>query len=82
MAKALTSACLRPADTVACFDRAALEGLVALLRIQSLSAMGRFVSLSDQLRRLLSESAYEVVRDHTNNLRFGDAADALEDIRR
>ena len=59
-------------------DRAALEGLVELLLLQRLSAMGRFVSISSRLRGMLTESAYEVVRDHMNNLRFGDAANALE----
>ena len=59
-------------------DKDAIEGLVGLLRQQSLAAMSRFVSISDQLRRMLSESAYEVVRDHMNNLRYSDAADALD----
>ena len=63
-------------------DGDALDALVDLLRQQSLAAIGRFISISDQLRGMLSESAYDVVRDHMNNLRYIDAADALDAIRR
>jgi CheY-like chemotaxis protein len=55
-----------------------LADLVVLLRQQSLSAMGRFSSISPQLRRLLSKGSYERVRVHIDNLQFSDAANALE----
>jgi hypothetical protein len=54
-----------------------LTDFVDLLRQQSLSAVDRFSSLSPQLRRFLSKSSYELVRDHMDKL-FGDAAEALE----
>ena len=60
----------------------ALTDLVGLLRQQSLSAMDRFRSISPQLRRLLSTSSYELVRDHIDNLQFSDAATALEESQR
>jgi hypothetical protein len=55
-----------------------LADFVDLLRQQSLSAMDRFGSISPQLRRVLSEDSYELVRGHIENLQFSDAARALE----
>jgi len=60
----------------------ALADLVDLLRQQSLSAMDRFRTISPQLRRHLSASSYELVRDHIDNLQFSDAATALEESQR
>jgi deoxyxylulose-5-phosphate synthase len=56
-----------------------LADLVSLLRRQSMSAIERFGGLSPQLQRLLSKSSFELVREHIDNLQFGDAADALEE---
>ena len=53
--------------------------LIDLLRQQSLSAMDRFSSISRQLQSLLGKESYELVRDHVDNLRFSDAANALEE---
>jgi HPt (histidine-containing phosphotransfer) domain-containing protein len=60
----------------------ALAELVDLLRQQSLSAMQRFTSISPQLRGVLGKDSYELVRAHIDNLRFSDAANALEASRR
>jgi PAS domain S-box-containing protein len=57
-----------------------LADLVNLLHDQSLSALDRFKSLSPQLRRLLGKNSYELVHQHMDNLRFSDAAKALEEI--
>jgi PAS domain S-box-containing protein len=57
-----------------------LAQLVDLLREQSLSALDHFRSLSPQLRRLLGKDSYELVRGHMDNLKFSDAAKALEEI--
>jgi len=56
----------------------ALADFVDLLRQQSMSAIERFSALSPQLQRLLSKGAFEVVRQHIDNLQFSDAANALE----
>jgi CheY-like chemotaxis protein/two-component sensor histidine kinase len=56
----------------------AIADLVDLLRHQSLSATDRFNALAPQLRALLSEGSYDIVRDHMENLQFSDAAEALE----
>jgi CheY-like chemotaxis protein/nitrogen-specific signal transduction histidine kinase/HPt (histidine-containing phosphotransfer) domain-containing protein len=55
-----------------------LADFIELLRQQSLSAMDRFGSISPQLRRVLSEDSYELVRGHIENLQFSDAVGALE----
>jgi PAS domain S-box-containing protein len=54
-----------------------LADLVDLLRRQSLSATERFNALAPQLRRLLSKSSYDIVRNHVDNLQYNDAAEAL-----
>jgi PAS domain S-box-containing protein len=56
----------------------AVVDLIELLRQQSLSAMDRFSSISRQLHSLLGKESYELVRNHVDNLRFNDAANALE----
>ena len=53
--------------------------LIDLLRLQNLSAMDRFSSMSRQLQCLLGKESYELVRSHVDNLRFTDAANALEE---
>jgi CheY-like chemotaxis protein/two-component sensor histidine kinase len=53
--------------------------LIDLLRLQNLSAMDRFNSISRQLQCLLGKESYELVRSHVDNLRFSDAANALEE---
>ncbi|WP_082532581.1 PAS domain S-box protein [Pelomonas sp. Root1237] len=55
-----------------------LADFVGLLRQQSMSAIERFNGLSPQLQRLLSKGAFDLVRQHIDNLQFSDAADALE----
>lgn len=55
-----------------------LVDLIQLLRLQSLSALERFSSLSPQLRRLLGTASYEAVLKQINSLEFNAAADALE----
>jgi hypothetical protein len=50
-----------------------------LLQQQNMSAVDRFNSLSPQLRGLLSRRTYDAVRDHIDNLKFGDAAQLLEE---
>jgi len=56
-----------------------LVELIELLRTQSLTAMSRFAALSPQLRQHLGEPSFELLRDHVDNLRFTDAAKALDD---
>jgi CheY-like chemotaxis protein len=57
----------------------AVVDLIDLLRQQSLSAMDRFSSISRQLQCLLGKESFELVRSHVDNLRFSDAANALEE---
>jgi PAS domain S-box-containing protein len=59
--------------------RAVIE-LVELLRNQSLSALDRFGSLSAPLRRQLGHAQFEVVRQHIDDLQFGDAVEALASL--
>jgi PAS domain S-box-containing protein len=54
-----------------------LADFVVLLHQHSLSAMGRFAALSPQLRRLLGQAKYEIVRSQMEKLQFGEAALAL-----
>jgi CheY-like chemotaxis protein len=63
----------------AAIEPEAVVDLIDLLRQQSLSAMDRFSSISRQLQSLLGKESYELVRDHVDNLRFSDAANALEE---
>jgi len=60
----------------------ALPDLIALLRQQNLSAAARFMSISPQIYGLLGKETYELAREHIDNLRFRDAADALQAISR
>jgi PAS domain S-box-containing protein len=56
-----------------------LDDFIRLLRAQKLCALQRFVELSTQLRHSLGKEAFEIMRDYINNLRFSDAARALEE---
>ena len=60
----------------------ALTDLIELLRQQNLSAAARFKSISPQLYGLLGKETYELAREHIDNLRFRDAAEALQVIPR
>jgi hypothetical protein len=75
-----------PAETVeelplfgAEIESQVMVDLIVLLRLQNLSAMDRFSSISRQLQCHLGKESYELVRDHVDNLRFSDAANALEE---
>ena len=68
-----------PAPAGTAIDAQALADFVELLRQQSLSALDRFSALSPQLQRLLGPACYTQVREHIDNLRFTDAAKALEE---
>jgi len=56
-----------------------LADLIDALRQHSLSALYRFDALSSQLRVLLGEESFAVVREHLENLQFLEAAKLLED---
>jgi PAS domain S-box-containing protein len=58
-----------------------LVDLIQSLRQQSLSALYRFHAISPQLRPHLGKEPFDVIRDHVENLRFMEAAKALEDSR-
>jgi PAS domain S-box-containing protein len=57
-----------------------LIDLIDLLRRQSLSALTRFMAVGPQLRRLLGEEPYAIVRRQMDDLKFDSAAEALEAI--
>jgi hypothetical protein len=57
-----------------------LLDLIQMLREQSLSALQCFAEISPALRRRLGERLFEIIRDHMDNLRFLEAAKALEDV--
>jgi HPt (histidine-containing phosphotransfer) domain-containing protein len=59
-------------------DPQSVIDLIELLRRQSLSAIGRFGTLSGPLRRHLGRAPFRQLRDQVNNLQFAEAADALE----
>jgi PAS domain S-box-containing protein len=59
-------------------DPQLLAELIDLLRQQCLSAVDRFTDCSPQLLRRLGKESYERMRDHVDNLQFGDAAKVLE----
>jgi PAS domain S-box-containing protein len=56
-----------------------LADLIEALRQHSLSALYRFDALSPQLRSLLGEASFEIVRDQLENLSFTEAAKVLEE---
>jgi PAS domain S-box-containing protein len=56
-----------------------LMDLVHELRKQNLSALQLFGDLEPQLRRHMGKSAFGVVREHIDNLRFIEAAKVLEE---
>jgi hypothetical protein len=55
-----------------------LAELIESLREQSLSALYRFDAIAPHLKPLLGSASFEVVREHMENLRFMEAAKALE----
>jgi PAS domain S-box-containing protein len=57
-----------------------LAELVQSLREQSLSALDLFHAISPPLRHHLGEELFEITRDHLDNLRFLEAAQALTDV--
>jgi len=59
-------------------DPQVIVELVDLLQQQCLSAADRFLDCSPQLLRRLGKESYERMRDHVDNLQFGDAAKVLE----
>jgi PAS domain S-box-containing protein len=54
-----------------------LAELIEALRQQSLSALYRFDAFSSQLRVLLGEKKFEIVRDQLDDLKFIEAAETL-----
>jgi HPt (histidine-containing phosphotransfer) domain-containing protein len=56
-----------------------MAAFVALLRQQSLSALSSFDALSPRLRGLLSDDRYALLRGLVDDLKFNEAAQALED---
>ena len=68
-------------QSAAALDPGAVEELVRLLRRQSLYARERFNSISPQLQHSLGDRAHGLVRTCIDDLRFCDAADALEESR-
>ncbi len=59
-------------------EPASLSGLLALLRQQNLSAAERFSALGPSLLRRMGRGSYERVREQIDNLRYNEAADAIE----
>jgi HPt (histidine-containing phosphotransfer) domain-containing protein len=57
-----------------------LVDLVERLRQNSLSALGCFNAMSPQLRHVLGERTYNVVRAQMDSLQFSGAAESLEKI--
>jgi PAS domain S-box-containing protein len=55
-----------------------LADLIEALRQHSLSALYRFDALAPQLRSLLGEGSFEIVRDQLDDLKFMEAAKVLE----
>jgi hypothetical protein len=56
-----------------------MAAFIALLRQQSLSALSSFDTLSPRLRGLLSDDRYALLRALVDELKFNEAAQALED---
>jgi CheY-like chemotaxis protein len=54
-----------------------LAELVELLGQQNLAAQNYFATLTPQLRQHLGKIQFEILRDHINNLAFGDAVSLL-----
>jgi PAS domain S-box-containing protein len=52
--------------------------LIEAMRQQSLSALYRFDAVSPQLRSLLGEKKFEIVRDQLEDLKFIEAAETIE----
>jgi PAS domain S-box-containing protein len=56
-----------------------LAELILSLRQQSLSARHRFDALSGDLRSMLGDGKFKIVRDQVENLKFMEAAKVIED---
>jgi CheY-like chemotaxis protein len=56
-----------------------LADLIEALRQHSLSALYRFDSLSPQLRSMLGDKSFEIVRDQLEDLKFSEAVKVLEE---
>jgi PAS domain S-box-containing protein len=59
-----------------------VDDLVQLLRLQNLSAIGRFSSLSPQLQRIMGTESYKVARKQIDDFQFSDAANTIEECQR
>jgi hypothetical protein len=57
-----------------------LVDFIRILRQQSLSALHRFAPIAPHLRTLLGQDSFEIIREHMDNLRFVEAADALQQL--
>jgi hypothetical protein len=57
-----------------------LVDFIRILRLQSMSALNRFAPIAPQLRSLLGQDSFEIIREHMDNLRFVEAADALQQL--
>ncbi len=66
-----------PPDDQAELEFERIAELVELLRRKSLSALGRFSSMSGRLRRCLGEERHALLRGHIERLQFDDAITAL-----
>jgi HPt (histidine-containing phosphotransfer) domain-containing protein len=58
-----------------------LADLILSLRQQSLSARYRFDAISGELRSMLGDGTFEIVRHQVENLRFMEAAKVIEESR-
>ena len=56
----------------------ALQALIRLLRQQSFEALDRFNEVAPSLRLSLGDASFGRLRQHLDQLRFGEMADALE----
>jgi signal transduction histidine kinase/CheY-like chemotaxis protein len=59
-------------------DPQALADFISMLRLHNMSAIDSFNAQLPQLRRLLSQHSYDIVRGHIENLKFDEAARLLE----
>ena len=64
----------------AALDPKVVGEFVQLLRLQSLAAIDAFGSISSQLHKTLGDDTFERLSDHIENLRFSDAAKALDEF--
>ena len=59
-------------------DPQALADFISMLRMHNMSAVDSFNSQLPQLRGLLSQHSYDIVRGHISNLKVDEAARLLE----